>query len=110
MSRNAFVLFDVGGCSPSHPKLGGVESVAPKPGGGVVCRARKWGGTHLRPKAAQIWAPPPLGMFLAASLKRKFHIFHIPILQYSPCLPYEEVTTFIVDFFVFSKKQLGPPI
>ena len=35
----------------------------------MVPRTQKWGGDPLA--AAQIWAPPPLGMFLAASLTGK---------------------------------------
>ena len=52
-----------GGCSPSHPKLGGVESVAPKPGGGVVCRARKWGGDPLAAEGRTNLGTPPRDVF-----------------------------------------------
>ena len=42
-----------------HRETGGVvESVTPKPGGCSLSHP-KVGETHLRPKAAQIWAPPP---------------------------------------------------
>ena len=53
-----------GGYSPSHPKLGGVESVAPKSGGGVVCRTQKWGGDPLAAEGrANLGTPPPRDVF-----------------------------------------------
>ena len=66
-----------GGSILRPKKKGGSILRRTKKWGSILGGRKKWGSTHLRPKAAALWAPLPLRVFLAPSITSNIKALHM---------------------------------